>query len=90
MPFEIVRCKVVPRRCTRLARAAAVAVVLASCAILSGAQQPAAPASGDAVDAQGVDPRIAEAITQVSAERIQQTFEKLVSFGNRSTHFAAG
>jgi acetylornithine deacetylase/succinyl-diaminopimelate desuccinylase-like protein len=31
------------------------------------------------------DPRIAEAIQQVSAERIRQTIEKLVSFGNRST-----
>jgi Peptidase family M28 len=31
------------------------------------------------------DPRIAEAIRQVSAERIQQTIEKLVSFNNRST-----
>ena len=32
-----------------------------------------------------VDPNISEAIKQVSAERIQQTIEKLVSFGNRST-----
>jgi hypothetical protein len=31
------------------------------------------------------DPRIAGAIRQVSAERIRQTIEKLVSFGNRST-----
>jgi Zn-dependent M28 family amino/carboxypeptidase len=31
------------------------------------------------------DPHIAEAIRQVSAERIQKTIEKLVSFGNRST-----
>ncbi len=31
------------------------------------------------------DPRIAEAIKQVSPERIRQTIEKLVSFGNRST-----
>jgi Zn-dependent M28 family amino/carboxypeptidase len=31
------------------------------------------------------DPRIAEAIRQVSADRIRQTIEKLVSFGNRST-----
>ncbi len=31
------------------------------------------------------DPRIAEAIRQVSAEHIQQTIEKLVSFNNRST-----
>jgi Zn-dependent M28 family amino/carboxypeptidase len=32
-----------------------------------------------------LDPRIAEAIRQVSAERVRQTIEKLVSFGNRST-----
>ncbi len=31
------------------------------------------------------DPHIAEAIKQVSADRIQQTIDKLVSFGNRST-----
>ena len=31
------------------------------------------------------DPRIADALKQVSADHIQQTVEKLVSFGNRST-----
>ena len=31
------------------------------------------------------DSHIAEAIRQVSADRIRQTIEKLVSFGNRST-----
>ena len=31
------------------------------------------------------DPRIAEAIKKVSPDRIRQTIEKLVSFGNRST-----
>ena len=31
------------------------------------------------------DPHIAEAIKQVSADRIRQTIEKLVSFQNRST-----
>jgi len=31
------------------------------------------------------DPRIAKAIEEVSADRIRQTIEKLVSFGNRST-----
>jgi hypothetical protein len=31
------------------------------------------------------DPRIAEAIRQVSAERVELTINKLVSFGNRST-----
>jgi hypothetical protein len=34
---------------------------------------------------QSPDPQIASAIKQVSAERIRQTIEKLVSFGNRST-----
>ncbi len=32
-----------------------------------------------------VDPHIAEAIRQISADHIRQTIEKLVSFGNRST-----
>jgi len=36
------------------------------------------------------DPRIAKAIEEVSADRIRQTIEKLVSFGNRSTDFRAG
>src|SRR5580765_64479 len=31
------------------------------------------------------DPRIAAAIRQVSADRVRQTIETLVSFGNRST-----
>lgn len=44
----------------------------------SGAQPAPAPANAP-------DHRIAEAIKQVSAQRIQQTIEKLVSFGNRST-----
>jgi hypothetical protein len=73
-----------------LVRAGYVALALLSCSVLMGAQQLAAPASSDAVDThgvdpQGVDPHIAEAIKQVSADRIQQTIEKLVSFGNRST-----
>ncbi|MFZ3340421.1 MAG: M28 family metallopeptidase [Terriglobales bacterium] len=85
MPYEIVRCRFVVGRFTRLVGAASVALALLSCSILIGARQPAVPVSGDAVDAQGIDPHIAEAIKQVSAERIQQTIEKLVSFGNRST-----
>lgn len=47
---------------------------------MTAQQQAAVSPSADAAD-----PRIAEAIKQVSAERIQQTIEKLVSFGNRST-----
>jgi hypothetical protein len=35
--------------------------------------------------AESVDPRIAEAIKQISPDHIRQTIEKLVSFGNRST-----
>ena len=91
----MVRCRLVDRRFKRLARAAFVVFMLLSCSILIGAQQPAAPASGEAVDASGVDqhivdphivdPHISEAINQVSADRIRQTIEKLVSFGNRST-----
>ena len=32
-----------------------------------------------------VDPHVAEAIKQISAERVGLTIDKLVSFGNRST-----
>ncbi len=39
----------------------------------------------DAEDFRPADPRIAEAIKKVSPDRIRQTIEKLVSFGNRST-----
>jgi hypothetical protein len=35
--------------------------------------------------AQKADPRILGAVAQVSADRVRQTVEKLVSFGNRST-----
>jgi Peptidase family M28 len=38
-----------------------------------------------ASEAGTVDPQIAEAIKQVSAQRIQENIEKLVSFGTRST-----
>ena len=38
-----------------------------------------------AIEKHGPDPKIAAALKDVSAERIQQTIEKLVSFGNRST-----
>jgi hypothetical protein len=39
----------------------------------------------DVVPKNSVDPQIAGALRQVSAKRIQETVEKLVSFGNRST-----
>ena len=82
--------QVVPGRFTSLVRPAAIALVLASCSIASAAQQSAVPISPEAVDPRVieqhiVDPHIAEAIKQVSAERIRQTIEKLVGFGNRST-----
>ncbi|WP_035346984.1 M28 family metallopeptidase [Edaphobacter aggregans] len=44
---------------------------------LANAQQPIAPAPAD--------PAIAGALTQVSADRIRATIEKLVTFNNRST-----
>ena len=86
----MVRCRFVGGRFKRLARAAFVALTLLSRTGLIGAQQSAVPVSPDAVDPRiidqhTVDPNIAGAINQVSAERIQQTIEKLVSFGNRST-----
>ncbi len=86
----MVRCMFGGGRFKRPVRAGYVALALLSCSILIGAQPQAAAPAGDAadthgVDPYGVDPHIAEAIKQVSADRIQQTIEKLVSFGNRST-----
>jgi hypothetical protein len=52
------------------------ALIVVQCG--SMAAQEIAPQSGS-------DPRIAEAIQRVSADRIRQTVEKLVSFQNRST-----
>jgi Zn-dependent M28 family amino/carboxypeptidase len=57
-------------------------LTLATCILPCLAQSAATPVSADARIA---DPHIADAIKQVSADRIQQTIEKLVSFGNRST-----
>src|SRR3954462_2667840 len=63
-----------------------------SCSMLSVAQQsaqPAAPrpvvAAGGGAAASQPDPQIAEALKQVSAERIQAIVEKLVTFKNRNT-----
>ena len=64
-----------------------VALALALCAPLCPAQEMAqgqGPAPRLASDPHA-DSHIAEAIRQVSAERIRQTIEKLVSFENRST-----
>jgi Zn-dependent M28 family amino/carboxypeptidase len=72
--------------CTSLV-AAAVALALALCVPLCPAQEMAqgqGPAPRLASDPHA-DSHIAEAIRQVSAERIRQTIEKLVSFQNRST-----
>ncbi len=43
------------------------------------------PAQSAIADTHITDAHIADAIKQVSADRIQQTIDKLVSFGNRST-----
>ncbi len=68
---------------SRVRRTAQLALLtLASASLLSLAQAVSAPVSADAHKA---DPRIAEAIKQVSADHIKQTVDKLVSFGNRST-----
>jgi hypothetical protein len=71
----------------RLAASALVALALALCAPPCLAQEMAqgqGPAPRLASDPH-VDSHIAEAIRQVSADRIRQTIEKLVSFQNRST-----
>jgi acetylornithine deacetylase/succinyl-diaminopimelate desuccinylase-like protein len=70
-----------------LAASVLVALALALCAPLCLAQEMAqdqGPAPRLASDPHA-DPHIAEAIKQVSADRIRQTIEKLVSFQNRST-----
>jgi hypothetical protein len=91
MQYRAVRCTSVRRRflikkaCRfdGLLYVGIVALVLAESPSAGRAQQSATPAN--VVDPGIVDPRIGEAIRQVSAERIQKTIEKLVSFGNRST-----
>src|ERR1039457_4035164 len=72
---------------TSLAAAVVVALALAFCIPLCRAQEMAqehGPAPRLAADPH-TDSHIAEAIRQVSADRIRQTIEKLVSFQNRST-----
>jgi Zn-dependent M28 family amino/carboxypeptidase len=73
-----------PKNCRSSVHLAALVTVLtlATCILPCLAQSAATPVSADARIA---DPHIADAIKQVSADRIQQTIEKLVSFGNRST-----
>ncbi len=56
------------------------ALILAWCPLTAFAQP-----SATTIPTAATDPQIAEAIKQVSAQHIQQTIEKLVSFGNRST-----
>ena len=63
---------------------AAVALVLASCLAWLPAQETPAEPPRLAADPHK-DPHIAEMIREVSPDRIRQTIEKLVSFGNRST-----
>jgi hypothetical protein len=70
---------------TSLVAAVLVALALAFCAPRCRAQEMAqGPAPRLAAD-RHIDSHIAEAIRQVSADRIRQTIEKLVSFQNRST-----
>ncbi len=70
------------RRCaTRLVGTGFVALALVTSSTSSLAQ----PSGTGTLPADSPDPRIAQAIKEVSVDRIQQTIEKLVSFGNRST-----
>ncbi len=71
----------------RLVAAGVVALTFGCCAVLCAAQQAAGAPAADkhAADAPPADARIVEAIGQISPDRIRQTIEKLVSFGNRST-----
>lgn len=59
----------------------ALSVVLGLASMASAQNQK----SSDAAESMTVDPRIAAALQQVSAERIRANIEKLVSFGTRST-----
>jgi len=67
--------------------AAAVALSFGCCAVLCAGQRASAapPADKRVAGAPPADARIVEAIGQVSPDRMRQTIEKLVSFGNRST-----
>jgi len=69
---------------TNLVAGVMVALALASCGPLCRAQEMAQEPPRLAAD-RHTDPRIAEAIRQVSADHIRQTIEKLVGFQNRST-----
>ncbi len=68
-----------------LVAAVMVALALASCPPLCRAQEMAQGPAPRLASDRHVDAHIAEAIQQVSADRIRQTIEKLVSFQNRST-----
>jgi hypothetical protein len=69
----------------RLAATFAVCLALAYCALPSQARETAPDAAPGLASNPHADPRIAEAIRHVSADRVQATIEKLVSFNNRST-----
>ena len=57
--------------------------IVAAMTLVGGAIS--SPAQSAIADTHITDAHIADAIKQVSADRIQQTIDKLVSFGNRST-----
>ena len=63
-------------------RTAATGVLLGAMAC---AAQSARPGGSVGANSQTIDPRIAAALQQISAQRIQANIEKLVSFGTRST-----
>jgi hypothetical protein len=71
--------------CTNLVAAVMVALALVSGASLCRAQEMAQGPPPRLASDPHVDPHIADAIKQISAERISLTIDKLVSFGNRST-----
>src|SRR5579872_1717814 len=65
-----------------ITRAAATGVLLGAMAC---AAQSARPEGSVGANSQTIDPKIAGALQQISAQRIQANIEKLVSFGTRST-----
>jgi hypothetical protein len=69
----------------RIALFGALALMCGSTVQVCAAQQSSQQSAEPVANARVADATIAEAAKQVSAERIQQTIEKLVGFGNRST-----
>jgi hypothetical protein len=74
-----------PRLTSRSAVFVAVAIISAVTFASAQSAKLGSPAVGQSLDQQIVDPQIAAALRQISAQRIQASIEMLVSFGTRLT-----